>query len=72
VISRRNRPRRAPAEDFSAELRRLREQGRTYRQLAELTGLASGTVHRILRGGVEIDPATQEILAELTRTSRDW
>jgi DNA invertase Pin-like site-specific DNA recombinase len=52
-------PRRLPAEDFSAELLRLRAEGATYRQLAEISGLSLGTVHRILRGGVKVDPATQ-------------
>jgi hypothetical protein len=27
--------------------------------------LAVATVHRIVRGGVKVDPATQEVLAQL-------
>jgi DNA invertase Pin-like site-specific DNA recombinase len=60
-----NRPRRLPAEDVSAGLVRLRAEGATYRELAGRTGLALGTVHRLVRGGVTCDPATQAILAEL-------
>ena len=33
--------------------------GATYRELAEATGLAVGTVYRIVRGGARVDPATQ-------------
>ena len=58
------RPRRQPAEHFSAELVRLRAEGATFRQLAEATGLSVGTVHRLVRGGeTMIDPATQDALA---------
>jgi winged helix-turn-helix DNA-binding protein len=60
-----NRPRRLPAEDVAGELLRLRSEGATYRELAEKTGLALGTVHRIVRGGVSVDPATQGALASL-------
>jgi hypothetical protein len=58
------RPRRLPAEQFSAELVRLRADGATYRQLAEATELSVGTVHRLVGGGT-VDPATQALLAEL-------
>jgi DNA invertase Pin-like site-specific DNA recombinase len=60
-----NRPRRLPVEEVAGELLRLRSEGATYRELAEKTGLALGTVHRIVRGGVKVDPATQEVLASL-------
>ena len=59
------RPRRLPAEDFSAELVRLRAQGATYRELAEASGLSLGTVYRICAGGVTVDPKTQERLGAL-------
>ena len=58
------RPRRQPAEHFAAELVRLRGEGATYRELAEATGLAVGTIHRVVRGGTTIDPATQDVLTE--------
>ena len=64
------RPRRLPAEHFSAELVRLRADGATFRGLAEATGLAVGTVHRILHGGVTVDSATQELLADMAE--RGW
>jgi DNA invertase Pin-like site-specific DNA recombinase len=54
-------------QDAATQLLRLREQGATYRELAAATGLALGTVHRIIRGGVLVDPATQDVLAELER-----
>ena len=53
-----------PAEDFSAELVRLRAEGATFRQLAEAMGLSVGTIHRVVRGGTTIDPATQDVLTD--------
>jgi DNA invertase Pin-like site-specific DNA recombinase len=63
-----NRPRRRPADEVAGELLRLRAQGATYRELADKTGLALGTVHRIVRGDVKVDPATQDVLASLGST----
>jgi DNA invertase Pin-like site-specific DNA recombinase len=59
------RPRRLPAEDFAAELVELRRQGRTYRELAKLSGLSVGTVHRILNADVRVNPRSQKLLSEM-------
>jgi DNA-directed RNA polymerase specialized sigma24 family protein len=53
------------AEDFSAVLLDARRRGMTYRETAEVSGLAVGTIHRICKGGVTGDPATQDRIAEL-------
>ncbi len=65
-----HQPRRRPAEEVAGELLRLRAEGATYRQLAEATGLSVGTIHRVVRGGVTVDPSTQEALLSVT-TSRN-
>jgi uncharacterized protein YerC len=52
----------AACRDFSAEILRLRAEGASYRELADATGLAVGTIHRVVRGGTTIDPATQDVL----------
>jgi DNA invertase Pin-like site-specific DNA recombinase len=65
-----NRRRRLPAEDFTAELQRLRAEGATSRELAAASGLALGTVYRLLNEDVLVDPATQDVLAELKPARR--
>jgi hypothetical protein len=54
-----------PPRSSRASSSRLRAEGATYRELAEAPGLAVGTVHRIVRGNVLVDPSTQELLVAL-------
>ena len=37
----------------------------TYRAISESTGLGLATVHRLVRGGAQCDPKTQEALEGL-------
>jgi IclR helix-turn-helix domain len=59
------RPRRVPAEEVNGIVLEARRRGATFREISEASGLALGTVHRIIRGGVLVDPQTQAALEEL-------
>ena len=53
-----------PAEDGSAAILAARAGGLTFREIAEV-GVSPSTIHRLVHGGVKVDPRTQEALEGL-------
>ena len=50
------RPRRVPAEDVSEVILQARAAGMTFKAIAEVAGVSPSTLHRIVHGGVQVDP----------------
>ncbi|HEX6988981.1 MAG TPA: helix-turn-helix transcriptional regulator, partial [Bacillota bacterium] len=53
-------------DDLQATIRRLREQGGTYRSIAGTAGLAPATIHDLASGRRNPTPATTRALAKVS------